>query len=115
MALQFIPFSTDWRALGVYSEDTWTVVSLGVDRIQRPARLVELMMNKGTLFETGRASPVLRDQFLNALDSSDEVLILSLAQHLKGCTDYLPSTTCALLGLPAGSTYGAGARAIIER
>ena len=80
-----------------------------------PARLNELTMNQGMVFETGRASPVLRDQFLNALDTSDEIRLLSLAQHLKGCTDCLPSTTCALLGLPPGSTYGAGARAIIER
>lgn len=61
------------------------------------------------------ASPVLRDRFLCALDESNELLLRDLANHLRSCTNILPSTTCVLLGLPAGSTYGVGARAVIER
>jgi hypothetical protein len=61
------------------------------------------------------ASPVLRDQFLTALDGSDDVLLRDLARHLQTCTNTLPSTTCVLLGLPQGSTYGVAALAVIER
>jgi hypothetical protein len=61
------------------------------------------------------ASPVLRDRFLCALDESNELLLRDLARHLGSCTNILPSTTCLLLGLPPGSTYGLGARAVIER
>jgi hypothetical protein len=63
----------------------------------------------------GSASPVLRDRFLCALDESNELLLRDLATHLRSCTNILPSTTCVLLGLPAGSTYAVGARAVIER
>lgn len=61
------------------------------------------------------ASPGLRDRFLNALDASDDTLLCDLAKHLQSCTNALPSATCALLGLPEGSTYAVGARAVIER
>ena len=61
------------------------------------------------------ASPVLRDQFLNALDGSDVVLLRDLATHLRTCTNTLPSATCLLLGLPLGSTYAVGALAVIGR
>jgi hypothetical protein len=61
------------------------------------------------------ASPVLRDRFLSALDESNDLLLRDLATHLRSCSNILPSTTCVLLGLPAGSTYGVGARAVIER
>lgn len=61
------------------------------------------------------ASPGLRDRFLNALDASDEALLRDLARHLQSCTNALPSTTCALLGLPEGSTYAVGARVVMER
>jgi hypothetical protein len=61
------------------------------------------------------ASPVLRDQFLNALDASDHAMLRDLARHLQSCTNTLPSTTCILLGLPEGSTYGVGALAVIKR
>jgi hypothetical protein len=68
-----------------------------------------------TAFGAGSASPVLRDRFLCALDESNELLLRDLATHLRSCTNILPSTTCVLLGLPAGSTYAVGARAVIER
>jgi hypothetical protein len=58
---------------------------------------------------------VLRDRFLSALDESNDLLLRDLATHLRSCSNILPSTTCVLLGLPAGSTYGVGARAVIER
>ena len=61
------------------------------------------------------ASPVLRDQFLCALDASDDTSLRDLARHLRSCTNILPSTTCVLLGLPSGSTYAVGARVVIER
>ena len=61
------------------------------------------------------ASPKLRDQFLNALDAMDEKLLRDLAKHLESCTNTLPSTTCTLLGLPEGSTYAVGARAVTKR
>ena len=61
------------------------------------------------------ASPVLRDQFLNALDASDDTMLRDLARHLQSCTNTLPSTTCVLLGLPQGSTYAVGALAVIKR
>jgi len=61
------------------------------------------------------ASPVLRDQFLNALDGSDVALLRDLATHLQTCTNTLPSATCLLLGLPQGSTYAVGALAVMGR
>jgi hypothetical protein len=61
------------------------------------------------------ASPGLRDQFLNALDASDDLLLRDVARHLQSCTNALPSTTCVLLGLPEGSTYAVGARVVMER
>ncbi|HEV2979043.1 MAG TPA: hypothetical protein VG425_15815 [Casimicrobiaceae bacterium] len=72
-------------------------------------------MTTAAVFGSGRASAGLRDQFLCALDASDELLLRDLATHLRSCTNILPSTTCMLLGLPAGSTYAVGARAVIER
>jgi hypothetical protein len=71
-------------------------------------------MTVGAAFGAG-ASPVLRDRFLNALDASDDTLLRDLARHLQSCTNTLPSTTCVLLGLPQGSTYGVGALAVIKR
>jgi hypothetical protein len=59
-----------------------------------------------------RASPALRDRFLNALDSQDAAAIEEAARVLLGCIDALPGTTCILLGLAPGSTYGDAAAAI---
>jgi len=53
-----------------------------------------------------RASPVLRDRFLNALDQHDQPTIRTTVRDLSGCVDTLPSGTCILLGLARGSTYG---------
>jgi len=59
-----------------------------------------------------RASPALRDRFLNALDSQDAAAIEAVARELRGCIDALPGTTCILLGLAPGSTYGDAAAAV---
>jgi hypothetical protein len=59
-----------------------------------------------------RASPVLRDRFLNALEAQDEPALQALAHELLGCSNPLPSGTCDSLGLAPGSTYGDGADAV---
>jgi len=57
-----------------------------------------------------RASPVLRDRFLNALDQQDQPAIRATMCDLLGCVNILPSATCVLLGLARGSTYGEAAQ-----
>ena len=59
-----------------------------------------------------RASPVLRDSFLNALDQRDQEPIRATTRDLLGCVNLLPSATCILLGLAPHSTYGDAAHAI---
>jgi hypothetical protein len=59
-----------------------------------------------------RASPVLRDRFLNALDEYDQPALRGTVRDLLGCVNPLPSGTCILLGLTPGSTYGDAANAI---
>jgi hypothetical protein len=59
------------------------------------------------------ASPGIRDEFLTALDMNDRKLSVQLALNLTGCTNPLPSTTCELLGLPIGSTYGSAASRVL--
>jgi hypothetical protein len=57
----------------------------------------------------------IRDSFLAALEGSDPARTIEIARHLVSCGNPLPSTTCIALGLPAGSSYGAGARAVLAR
>ena len=57
-----------------------------------------------------RASPVLLDRFLNALDQQDQPSLRATAQELLGCVNILPSATCKLLRLARGSTYGDAAQ-----
>ena len=59
-----------------------------------------------------RASPILRDRFLNALDQHDQPTLRSAVRDLLGCVNILPSGTCILLGLAHGSTYGDAAQVI---
>jgi len=59
-----------------------------------------------------RASPVLRDRFLNALDQHDQPALRDTVRALLGCVNPLPSGTCILLGLAPGSTYGDAADSI---
>jgi hypothetical protein len=61
------------------------------------------------------ASGALRDLFLDALDEPDPGRAREIARHLVSCGDPLPSATCMALGLPAGSSYAAGARAVLSR
>jgi hypothetical protein len=59
-----------------------------------------------------RASRILRDRFLNALDQHDQPTIRMTVRDLLGCANVLPSGTCILLGLARGSTYGDAAQVI---
>ena len=61
------------------------------------------------------APAAVRDRFLVALDGADRQLPVRLAADLVTCGNQLPGMTCQLLGLPAGSTYGSGARRVLER
>lgn len=61
-----------------------------------------------------QASPALRDRFLIALDQRDEAAIRAAVRDLLGCGNSLPTMTCILLGLPAGSTYGDAAETITK-
>lgn len=56
-----------------------------------------------------------RDAFLASLDATDDAHTIAIARHLVGCGNPLPSATCTQLRIAPGSTYGAGARAILER
>ena len=58
------------------------------------------------------ASPALRERFLKAIDADDYSALRGLCSELRGCSDILPSTVCASLGLPRGSTYAKAADTI---
>jgi hypothetical protein len=60
-----------------------------------------------------RASPELRDRFLEAFAADDYAALRSLCADLRHCADILPSKMCAALGLPRGSTYAKAARTIV--
>jgi hypothetical protein len=60
------------------------------------------------------ASADQRDRFLNAIDAKDIDLCQILAVDLMNCGNALPGITCEQLGLPRGSTYGSGARAVLS-
>jgi hypothetical protein len=57
-----------------------------------------------------RASPVLRDRFLHALDQQDQPSLHATVRDLLGCVNILPTATCRLLGMGSGSTYGDAAQ-----
>jgi len=59
-----------------------------------------------------RASPVLRDRFLNALEQQDQPSLRATVRDLLGCVNILPAATCKLLGLAGRSTYGDAAQVI---
>jgi hypothetical protein len=61
----------------------------------------------------GRTSAALRDKFLKAFAADDYAALRGLSTDLRNCTDILPSTVCAALGLPRGSTYAKAARTIV--
>jgi hypothetical protein len=45
-----------------------------------------------------RASPILRDRFLNALDQHDQPALRDAVRDRLGCVNPLPSGTCTLSG-----------------
>ena len=59
-----------------------------------------------------RASPVLLDRFLNALDEHDQPSLHTTVRELLGCVNILPAATCGRLGIASGSTYGDAAQLI---
>jgi hypothetical protein len=63
--------------------------------------------------DTEYAVTAIRDQFLIALDNHDRDLVTRLALRLASCGNPLPTSTCRDLGIPAGSSYGSAARAIL--
>jgi hypothetical protein len=58
------------------------------------------------------APPALRDKFLIALDEKNYSALEEARSYLVKCDNFLPSGTCASLGLKPGSTYGDGAEAV---
>jgi hypothetical protein len=57
----------------------------------------------------------MRDAFLASLDADDGVRTIMIARHLVRCGNPLPNATCAALGIANGSSYGAGALAVLGR
>ena len=70
-------------------------------------------MNNEIKLRGDGASPVLRDRFLKAFAADDYAALRGLSAELRNCVDILPSTVCAALGLPRGSTYAKAARTIV--
>lgn len=69
-------------------------------------------MTKTFLTTKQLAPAVLRDKFLIALDEQNYTALDDVRTYLVDCANILPSTTCVLLGLKTGSTYGDGAEAV---
>ena len=70
-------------------------------------------MNNEIILRGDGASPALRDRFLKAFAADDYAVLRGLSAELRNCADILPSTVCAALGLPRGSTYAKAARTIV--
>jgi hypothetical protein len=60
-----------------------------------------------------KTSRALRDRFLKAFATDDYAALWSLSADLRNCTDILPGTVCAVLGLPRGSTYAKAAMTVV--
>ena len=56
----------------------------------------------------------IRDQFLLAIDANQQALSIKLAANLTHCNNPLPGVTCALFGIPLGSTYSCAAREVLN-
>jgi len=56
-----------------------------------------------------------RDSFLASLEENNIDRAASIARHLVSCSNPLPNATCIALGLPARSSYGAAARAVLTK
>lgn len=77
------------------------------------------MAHRKILYE-GHAPGEVRDVFLDAVDRMFDAgkmsqKLLMLCEQLRRCEDVLPGITCDVLGLPAGSSYGEGAEALLRR
>jgi hypothetical protein len=59
-----------------------------------------------------RASPALRKRFMIALEQRDQPALSEAVRELLGCVNILPATTCLLLGMASGSTFGDAAQSI---
>jgi len=70
-------------------------------------------LNDEIILRGDGASPALRDRFLKAFAADDYAALRGLSADLRNCTNILPSTVCAALGLPRGSTYAKAARTIV--
>jgi hypothetical protein len=70
-------------------------------------------LNNEIVLRGNPGSSTLRARFLEALAADDYAALRSLSVDLRDCTDVLPSTVCATLGLPRGSTYAKAARTIV--
>ena len=64
---------------------------------------------------SGYATANVRDAFLASLEQRDEARSVAIARHLVSCRNPLPSATCAELGVAPGSSYGAGAQALLAK
>ena len=64
---------------------------------------------------TDYAAADVRDAFLASLDERNDARTVAIARHLVRCGNPLPSVTCATLGIAVGSSYGAGALAVLAR
>jgi hypothetical protein len=71
----------------------------------------EIRPSNGTNYANGS----LRDSFILSLDENDAVRTTEIAHYLVNCGNPLPNATCVALGLPPGSSYGAGARAFLAK
>jgi hypothetical protein len=70
-------------------------------------------LNNELILRGNAASPALRNRFLKAFAADDYAALRGLSADLRNCADILPSTVCAALGLPRGSTYAKAARTIV--
>ena len=70
-------------------------------------------MNNEIVVGGNPATSELRARFLEALAADDYAALRGLSVDLRDCTDILPSTVCATLGLSRGSTYAKAARTIV--
>ncbi len=82
-----------------------------VDGATIAAHLVSVTTRDWAQYATGSV----RDSFLASLEEKDLVHAIAIARHLVTCGNPLPSATCAALGLPPGSSYGAGAQAVLTK
>lgn len=77
-------------------------------------------MKVSSIIYEGHAPGAVRDAFLDGVDHMFETglttrKLILLCRQLRECTDVLPGVTCEMLEIPAGSTYGQAADALLNR